>query len=118
MDEGTRSRRCAPFAAGTAPTPIWCPPVLDRGAPRAREAVRPALRTVLVPLVGQGPQYGPFGDDAGPARLRSGVLEEFGPRSTQERMEALNALGLYVRSSKLLEPGLGLVLTTSVHDAC
>ncbi len=58
-----------------------------------------------------GPQYGRSGTTLGLHDFVPAGLEEFGPRSTQERMEALNVAGVVARSSELLEPGFGLVLT-------
>ncbi len=58
-----------------------------------------------------GPQYGRSGTTLGLHEFVPAVLEKFGPRSTQERMEALNVAGVVARSSELLEPGFGLVLT-------
>ncbi len=51
-----------------------------------------------------GLQHGPFADD--PAELEAfieAVLEELQPGSAQERAEALNIAGLYVRRARLVE---------------
>ena len=51
-----------------------------------------------------GLQYGPFADDAEDLQaFVSEVVEELGPRSAQERAEALNIVGLLVRRSRLVE---------------
>ena len=51
-----------------------------------------------------GLRYGPFADNA--AELEgfiTAVLVELGPVTAQERIEALNIVGLYVRRSRLVE---------------
>ncbi len=51
-----------------------------------------------------GLQYGPFADDAGELQeFIQAVLAELAPVTAQERAEALNIVGLYVRRSRLVE---------------
>lgn len=51
-----------------------------------------------------GLQYGPFADDATELQeFIEAVLAELAPVTAQERAEALNIVGLYVRRSRLVE---------------
>lgn len=66
----------------------------------ARNAVKHGFTGRL--LVGL--QYGPFADDAEDVQaFVQAVIEELQPGSAQERAEALNIAGLYVRRSRLVE---------------
>lgn len=66
----------------------------------SQNAVRHGLTSKL--LVGL--KYGPFADDGEDLQVFvDAVLEELQPGSEQERAEALNIVGLFVRRSRLVE---------------
>jgi hypothetical protein len=66
-----------------------------------------------------GLQYGPFADDEEDlAAFVHDVVAELGPGTVQERAEALNIVGLYVRRSRLVElEALALAHATSTPSS-